>query len=202
MIKLVRGLYTLLILAVFLTCTPKLAIAYDHYFETLGEAIPTEDGLLLVSGISLTEGSWDEVLLCIEKAEIYDLRSGFAINFNDIYEGDCVRVVYKFDETDISYSAAHALIVYAHVGEQDSADLIIVVSDNIWYSDEGCVFVTLDGKYRVTLSEDTLLLDSNGYDVSYDDIAPGMEMFVWADFVTASFPGQVIPDKIVVLGKY
>ena len=205
MIKLMKSLctvliYTVLILAVSLNCAPNAVMAYEHCLETLGEVIPTDDGLLLVSGISLTEDSWDEVLLCIEEAEIYDLRSGFAISPQDIYEGDCVRVVYALDGDDIGHIAARALMVYAHAGAQDAADLMIVVSDNIWYSEEGCVFVTLDGKYRVTLSEDTLLLDSYGYEISYDEITPGMEMFVWADFVTASVPGQVIPDKIVLLG--
>jgi len=199
MIKTMKNLCTLLMLTVFLACMPSLVMAYDYYHETLGEAIPTEDGLLLVSGISLTENAWDEVLLCIANAEIYDLRSGFVINPNDIYEGDCVRVVYALDGVGTGHPLAQALMVYVHAGEQDAADLMVVVSDNIWYSDEGCVFVTLDGKYRVTLSADILLLDSHGYEISCDEIVPGMEMFVWAAFVTASFPGQVIPDKIVLL---
>jgi len=188
-------------MVVFLSCVPGhvTMYAYDQYFETLGEAIPTEDGLLLVSGISLTEDSLDEVLLCIEEADIFDLRSGFAVHAGDIYEGDCVRVVYALDAADMWHTVAKALMVYVHAGEQDAADLMIVVSDNIWYSDGGCAFVTLDGKYRVTLSEDTVLLDRYGHEISYDEIVPGMEMFVWAAFVTASFPGQVIPDKIVLL---
>ena len=185
----------ILILAIFMACTSFPVMAYDYYSEILGEAIPREDGLLLVSGIGLTDDAWDEVLLYIDDAEIYDLRTGFAIEPNDIYEGDCIRAVYEPGWDGVS----SALIIYVNAGEQDAADFMVVVSDNIWYADEGCVFVTLDGKYRITLEEGTLLLDSYGFEMSWDEIVPGMEMFVWAAFVTASFPGQVVPDKIVLL---
>ena len=165
-------------------------MAYGHVMETLGEAIPRGDGYLLVSGIGLTEGAFDEVLLYIGDADVYDLLTGFSISPEDIYEGDSVRVVYESDQ---------ALEIYLHAGEQDAADFMVVVSDNIWYSEDGCAFVTIDGKYRITLLEDTLLYDAYGYEMSWEEIVPGMEMFVWASFVTASFPGQVVPDKIVIL---
>jgi len=171
-------------------------MAYGYYMEILGEAIPRDDGFLLVSGIGLTEDAWDEVLLYIDEAEIYDLMTGFTIGPEDIYEGDCIRVVYE--SADADYPLARALEIYVHAGEPRAADFMVVVSDNIWYSDEGCVFVTMDGKYRITLTDDTLLFDGHGYEIAYDEIATGMEMFVWAAFVTASFPGQVLPDKIVL----
>ena len=187
----------ILCLVLVLVCTPGSVTAYDNFFETLGEAIPQEDGVLLVSGVGLTEDAWDEVFLYIEDAEIYDLRTGFAIDFLDIYEGDCVRVVYH--QGLEGYPMALALEIYVHAGEPDSADFMVVVSDNIWYSDEGCSFVTVDGKYRITLMGGVLLYDEFGYKMSCEEISPGMEMFVWASLVTASFPGQVIPDKIVLL---
>lgn len=171
---------------------PTAVNAYEyHYMETLGEVISLEDGFLLVSGIGLTEDAFDEVLLYISEAEVYDLQTGFAISPSDIYEGDCIRAVYE--------PCGQAIEIYINVGEPRSADFMVVVSDNIWYSDDGCSFVTLDGKYRITLTEETRLYDSYGYEMSFEEITPGMEMFVWAAIVTASFPGQVIPDKIVLL---
>ena len=160
------------------------------YMETLGEAIPQNNGYLHISGIALTDNAFDEILLYIGDAEVYDLRTGFAINKDDILEGDQVRVVYQDDQ---------ALEIYVHAGDPTAADFMVVVSDNIWYAEDGCVFVTIDGKYRITLTEETQLFDSFGYDISWDDIEPGMEMFVWAAFLTASFPGQIIPDKIVLI---
>ena len=177
-------------LAIILAIIPINTLAYSDFYETIGEAIAVEDGYLLVSGIGLTDGAQDEVLLFIGGAEIYDLRTGFPMDPNNIRQGDSLRVAYDTEGS--------ALEVYVHAGEVGSADFMVVVSGNIWYSDEGCVFVTIDGKYRIILDEDTLLLDSYGYEMSWDEIEPGMEMFVWAAFVTASFPGQVIPDKIVL----
>ena len=185
----------LLIIAAIIACIPIPIKASGYYPETLGEALPRDDGLLLVSGIGLTEDAWDEVLLYIDEAEIYNLRTGFAIGANEIHEGDCIRVMYEPGRDEVS----HALVIYVHAGEQDAADFMVVVSDNIWHTETGCVFVTIDGKYRITIEEDTLLLDNYGYEMSWDEIVPGMEMFVWAAFVTASFPGQVVPDKIVLL---
>ena len=166
-------------------------MAYSGFMEILGEVTLLEEDTILVTGIGLTENARDEVILYTDEAEIYDLKTGFAIKPSDIYEGDCVRVIYEADT---------ALEIYVHAGEQGAADFMVVVSDNIWYSDDSCTFVTIDGKYRITLESGTLLLDEYGYEISAEEIIPGMEMFVWAAFVTASFPGQVIPDKVVLLG--
>jgi len=160
------------------------------YMETLGEAALQGDGCLFVSGIGLTDGAYDEIYLYIKNAEIYDLRSGFAMTWEEILTGDQVRVVYDEEQ---------AFEIYVHTGDSAAADFMVVVSDNIWQEEDGCVFVTADGKYRITLTEETQLFDNFGYEISCDDIEPGMEMFVWAAFLTASFPGQIIPDKIVLL---
>jgi len=160
------------------------------YMETLGEANPQGYGYLHVSGVWLTDGAYDEVSLYVGNAEVYDLRSGFAIGWEEISAGDQIRVVYEGE---------HAFEIYVHAGDPRAADFMVVVSDNIWHEEDGCVFVTIDGKYRITLTEETLLFDSFGYEISWDDIEPGMEMFVWAAFLTASFPGQIMPDKIVLV---
>jgi len=160
------------------------------YMETLGEVTPQGDGYLHVSGIGLTDGAFDEILFYAGNAEVYDLRSYFVMSWEEILAGDQVRVVYEGDK---------AFEIYVHAGDSMAADFMVVVSDNIWHEDDGCVFVTIDGKYRITLTEETQLFDSLGYEISWDDIEPGMEMFVWAAFLTASFPGQIIPDKIVLI---
>ena len=180
-------LFAILVIAAISISYPVNAYGY---METLGEANPQGDGYLQVSGIGLTDGAFDEVSLYISNAEVYDLRSGFAIAWEDIAYGDQVRVVYEGEQ---------AIEIYVHAGDSTAADFMVVVSDNIWHADDGCVFVTIDGKYRITLTEETHLLDSFGYEISWDDIEPGMEMFVWAAFLTASFPGQIIPDKIVLI---
>ena len=180
----------LLIIAILMFIPMNVSGYHTFPMETLGEAISLEDGYLHISGVGLTDDSLDEVLLYIEGAEIFDLRTGFAINADKIYKGDTVRVVY------VDYVA---LEIYVHAGDPVAADFMVVVSDNIWYSDDTCVFVTIDGKYRITVTEETLLTDGLGYGISWEDIEPGMEMFVWAAFLTASFPGQIIPDKIVLI---
>lgn len=187
----------LLCITAILAFTPVNVNAFDIYMETIGEAIPTEDGYLWVSGIGITNDAYDQVLLCIKEAQIFDLRTGFSISEQDIYEGDCVRVMYYLSpvtDTDV----AHAVEVYVHAGETGSADFIVVASDNIWYSNGNCSFMTTDGKYRIIIDEETDILDEYGYELSWEEIEPGMEMFVWAAIVTASFPGQVVPDKIVL----
>ena len=172
-------------------------VAYHYYVETIGEAIPTKDGYLLVSGMGLTDGAYDQVLLCTKEAEIFDLRTGFLIEMQNICEGDCVRVMY--DPSLLNYDGiTQAMEVFVHAGEIGSADFMVVASENIWYSNGNCSFMTTDGKYRIIIDEETLLLDGLGYEMPWEDIEPGMEMFVWAAVVTASFPGQVIPDKIVL----
>jgi len=176
----------LLIAAILMFCPIKV----HSYAETLGEAISLEGGYLHISGIRLTDDAWDEVFLYIGDAEIFDLRTGFVIGVDEIYEGDTVRVVYLEDQ---------ALEIYVHAGDPVAADFMVAVSDNIWYSDEACIFVTIDGKYRITITEETLVMDGLGYEISWEEIEPGMEMFVWAAFLTASFPGQIIPDKIVLI---
>lgn len=185
-----RKFFTALCLAVVLAVSPSAVLAYGYIMETLGEAILRDDGLLHVVGMGLTDGAADDVLLYIDDAEIYDLRTGFVVTPGHIADGDFIRVVYDSDQ---------ALEIYTNVGAPDAADFMVVVSGNIWYSDEGCAFVTIDGKYRVNLTAETQLYDGYGYEMSFEEIVPGMEMFVWASFVTASFPGQVIPDKIVLL---
>jgi len=174
---------------------PAMVLAGGYLLEAFGEAIPQEDGYLLVAGLGPADDDWGEILLYIHDAEIYDLHTGLAIEPEDIYGGDSVRVVYE----PALNNSGRAVMVYLHAGEIGAADFVVEVSDNIWYSNEGCVFVTSDGKYRIILDENTLLLDDYGYEMSFDEIVPGMEMFVWASFVTASFPGQVVPDKIVLL---
>jgi len=174
-------------------------MAYPYYLETYGEAVPRADGLLHVFGVALTDDAWDEVVLDMGHAEVYDLRTGFISTVWDIYEGDAVRAVYEPNYSIDGLPLARAVTVYLHAGEPDAADLRLTVSDNIRYTNEACAFVTPDGKYRVTLTDDTLLLDGYGYQLSFYDIEPGMEMFVWASSVTASFPGQLFPDKVVLL---
>ena len=185
-----KKIYLALVMATALAFIPMQAAAVGHYMETLGEAILREDGLLQVTGIGLTENAFDEVLLYFDEADVYDLQTGFAIRPEDIREGDYIRVGYC--------PASVAYEIFVHAGEPGSADFMVMVSDNIWYNDDSCAFVTMDGKYRITLTEETMLLDEYGNSLSYDEISPGLEMFVWASFVTASFPGLVMPDKIVL----
>jgi hypothetical protein len=169
--------------------------AAPQYLETFGEAVPREDGLLQVSGIALNEGAWDEVLVCTAEAEIFNLLTGLAVT--EIFEGDIVRVLY----TEKQNPFASGVSVYLHAGMEGAADFRVTAGDNFWrgYYGEACTFVTPDGKYCLTLNANTLLLDETGRQISIADIRPGMEMFVWAAWITASVPGQVVPDKIVLI---
>jgi len=163
--------------------------------ETYGAATPRADGYLQVSGMALTDGAWDDVLLCLQDAWVYDLRTGFAAEPAAITHGDAVRVVYE----PAGDAFGTAVWVYLHAGEPDAAGLRVTAGEPVWHTATGCHFMTPDGKYHLRIPPEATLFDAHGAPLSATDIVPGTEMFVWANSLTASFPAQVVPQKIVLL---
>ena len=196
-------LFLHLCLLLVFTGLPQLHAEADFPWlpETYGEAFHLQQGYMCVTGIGLTHNAPDDVVMFTENAPVYDLRTGAPMRVTDIRNGDIVRAVYYWDGlTDEADAVFRAAALYVHADATNAADFRTIVSENIFYGEDGCIFVTHDGKYRVVVTADTLLTDGGGSVFTPWDIVPGMDMFVWAAFVTASFPGQLIPDKMVLVG--
>jgi hypothetical protein len=160
-----------------------------YLHEIYGTIVFSEGGLVRISGESLT-GDADEVDVYIHEAFIYDLITGYPAWPDHVYEGMAVRCSYE-------QNLAHGL--WLNCGEDDAAAFKAVVSDNIHYNGMDCVFLTTDGKYRITLTADTVVIDPYRGVIKTGDIRPGMEMFVWVDMVTASYPAEAYPDRVVLV---
>jgi hypothetical protein len=163
----------------------------DMYLqEVLGHVVSNQDGYVQIVGESLTiPGMMGTFTLYAGEASLYDLLNGYPAHVDALPEGATVRAVYTPDY--------YAHTVWFNLGAEGSAAFKAMVSDNIYYGEEGCVFLTDDGKYRVTVSPETRVIDPYYGQMAAHDIRPGYEMFIWVDMVTASFPAQVFPEKVV-----
>ena len=190
MSKTMRKLFAVLLLLSFFVATA--AYTPCKVGETIGQVISVNDYLLHVIGEPLTPSGEYGVIVNIENAPIYDLLTGFPAYISDIEDGMSVR---------IAYIGQTAIAVWLNCDYEDSAVFTVVVSDNIQYGSEHSVFLCTDGKYRVTLSHKTVIIDPAMGDLMPHDIVPGMEFFVWVDMITASSPALVYPNKVVLINE-
>jgi hypothetical protein len=191
--------------ALFTALMLMMPVSVQAYWmpETFGTVEYFDGEILRVTGMALTEHAMDDLFLYTPEAWIYDLRTGFPGYVTDIEDGVPLRAVYLPRYTGGEDTLVHlAAALYLYAGEPGAADLKVTVSENICYTEDGCTFVTQDGKYRIGLFNDTTLYNSLGARIDAWDILPGMEMFVWSAYVTASFPGQLVPEKIVLIEPF
>jgi hypothetical protein len=160
-----------------------------YYHEIQGIVVSNDDGFIYVEGESLTGGPGG-VRAFTGEAAVYDLLTGFPARQGSIEEGMAVRMSYHED---------HAAAIWLNFSDENAAAFKTEVSENIRYTADGCVFLTGDGKYRIVLSPETLVIDPFAGIITPLDIHPGYGMFVWVDMVTASRPALVYPQKVVLV---
>jgi len=163
----------------------------EEISETIGSIVGLEIGEMRVIGEPLTAAGYSDIIVDIGGARIYDLRTGFPVDADYIQKGMSVRVAYG--------ASKNALAVWLNCDDEDSAVFSVVVSDNIQYGHDSSVFLCSDGKYRVMLSPETVIIDPRHGELSPADILPGQEFFLWVDMITASSPSLVYPDKVVLI---
>jgi len=182
-----------LALATCLTAAASSVNVKTSIEETIGTIIVNDCGCLHISGEALTHNALGEVIITVGDAPIYSLLSGLPIPLNSIKPGMEARIAY----IDKPEGLPQAIAIWLHPNHADAAVFTTTVSDNIQYGPGYCVFLSADGKYRITLDDDTLILDSNNKQITPEDIGPGQSFFIWVDMVTASSPALVYPDKVV-----
>ena len=167
----------------------------DVIDETIGIIEDFVSGQLHISGEALTVDGLDNVVIELGDAPIYDLLTGLPVSAWDIESGMEVRAAY-FIQPD---RMPQAVAIWLSPGHEDAAVFTTMVSENIQYGPDYCVFLSADGRYRVTLTTDTEILGPGYGLITTQDIVPGQEFFVWVDMITASSPALVFPDKVVLI---
>jgi len=164
---------------------------YEEIGETIGVVVAIDGNTLFVTGEPITKSGLADIVLDITNTPIYDLLTGFPVGAGFIAEDMSIRVAYDITGT--------ALAVWLNCDYEDSAVFSVVVSDNIQYGDSYCVFLCSDGKYRITLGPETVVIDPYYGEISPKNILPGQELFLWVEMITASSPSIVYPDKVVLI---
>ena len=149
---------------------------------------------LHISGEALTYGGLDDAAIQVGDVPIYDLLTGLPVRLGNVEAGMEARVAYMQHE-----DAPQAVAIWLHPSHEDAAVFSTVVSDSIYYGPDYTVFLSADGRYRITLTEDTYILVPGYGPIAPEDIEPGQEFFVWVDMITASSPALVYPDKVVCI---
>jgi len=173
-------------------------IAYGGMYtgnETIGYVHAFDGERLHVVGEAITHSGREDVLIDISSAPIYDLLTGHQVSPRAVHEGVSIRVAYVISHKE----PFDALAVWLNWDSSEAAVFSAMVSENIQYIDGACVFLSSDGKYRITLSQDTVIICPRRGQLTPMDIVPGHEFFVWVDMITASSPAKVFPDKVVLL---
>lgn len=166
-----------------------------HTNETMGVIKDFCGEFLFLSGESLTPDGYDDLEIELGDAPIYDLLTGLPVSVASIQPGIEARVAYT------GYPP-QATAIWLHPNHDGAAVFTVTVSDNIHYGIGYCVFLSADGRYRITLTEDTYILDVPYGAISPEDVVPGQAFFVWVDMITASSPALVYPDKVVSICEY
>jgi hypothetical protein len=162
----------------------------DMYWQEIqGVVVSNENGRLHIEGESLTGGQ-NEAVVYISGATVYDLLTGYPVRSRDIREGTAAQM---------SFHGDYAFEVWLNCHEEYAAAFKAIASENIQYTADSCVFLTIDGKYRVYLTPDTYIIDPFAGAITPLDVFPGHEMFIWVDMVTASSPALAFPQKAVLI---
>ncbi|MCL2197890.1 MAG: hypothetical protein FWB80_03100 [Defluviitaleaceae bacterium] len=177
------------------------AYAYgDNVGETIGYVIDIEDDVVHFMGEPLTPRGFSNARVSIGGAPVYDLRTGFRVSAEEIMVDDDIRIAYYVPLSQSGKLEPFPAVVAWLNWDCDSAAVFTVtVSDNISSSEESTVFLCSNGKYRVAITPDTVILDPYSGQLTPADIHPGMEFFVWVDILTASTPALIYPEKVVLV---
>jgi len=161
--------------------------------ETIGIVCEFYNGRLSIAGEAITGGGLNDIVVVLGDAPIYDLLTGLPVCTDSIHVGMDVRAAYLLQPGH----EAQAVVIWLTPAHPMAAVFTTIVSENIQYSPDFAVFLSADGKYRITLTADTSIYDPIHGLLTFWDIKPGQEFFVWVDMITASSPALVYPDKVV-----
>jgi len=189
----------LLILVMALLLGPQVNAANDTMVaeidETIGIIVDFDGDFLRLVGEALTANGYDEVMLLLGDAPVYDLITGLSVSATAINPGMEARVAYFYEPEFFPQTVT----VWLHPTHENAAVFTASVSDNIQYGSGYCVFLSADGRYRITLTDDIFIYDPIHGVLTSKDIEPGQMFFAWVDMITASSPALVYPDKIVLI---
>jgi hypothetical protein len=163
--------------------------------ETIGYVLSIRGDIVQVLGEPLAADGFSNVLVNIENAPVYDLRTGFRVLAQNIREEMDIRVAYHIRESE----PFPAVVAWLNWNDEDAAVFTVTVSENIVSDEDDVIFLSADKKYRVALTPQTIIYDPFHGLLSPQEISHGTELFVWVDMITASAPALVYPDKVVVV---
>jgi hypothetical protein len=178
-----------------------VSAANDNVGETIGYVVEFNGDIVHVVGEPLDESGFSGAFVQLGNAPVYDLRTGFRVPAEAIQKDMDIRMAYRVPQGANSGSTEpfHAIVAWLNWNEDDAAVFTVEVSENSSYGIEGLVFLSADGKYRIVLTPETLIIDPHYGILSPSEISAGMEFFVWVDILTASTPALVYPEKVVVV---
>jgi hypothetical protein len=171
-----------------------VTLASSPIFETIGYVTHAEDEIVHLVGEPLEDDGYYNAIIHLANAPVYDLRTGFRVPSDTIKKGSDIRVAYH-THTD----PFHAVVAWLNWNEPDAAVFTVVAGESLSTSPETTTFLSADGKYRLFLTPETIIIDPHHGPLSPDKIRTGMEFFIWVDFITASTPAMVYPEKIVLV---
>ena len=166
----------------------------DSVEEIVGFVADIDGDIIHIMGEPLTSNGLYEAYIFLDNAPIYDLRTGLRVPAENIKKDMDIRAAYQINEDFIN-----AVVIWLNWDFDDAAVFTVTVSENINNCTDGVVFLSTDGRYRVSLTTETIIQDPGHGFIYPEDILPGMELFVWVDTVTASTPALVFPDKVVLV---
>jgi hypothetical protein len=187
--------------AIFLLCAifmQGLTAVYgmgDNVGEIIGYVAEIHGDIIFVSGEPLREGGVAEAAVRLGGTPVYDLRTGFRTSPHEITRDMDIRTAFR----ETASEPFPAVVTWLNWSDENAAVFTVIASENISTNEDGTVFLCTDGKYRMAITSDTVVIcPYEGY-LSPWEITPGMEFFVWVDMITASTPALVFPDKVVLI---
>ncbi|MCL2572514.1 MAG: hypothetical protein FWE11_08930 [Defluviitaleaceae bacterium] len=181
------------ILIIFPCLTVKATNVTLEIDETIGIILDFTNDFLYISGDALTPMGLNEGTIQLGDAPIYDLLTGLPVHAEKIELGAEVRIAYFYVPEEIP----QAVTIWLYPNHEEAAVFTTTVSDNIHYTPDYCVFLSADGRFRITLTHDTTIYDPTQGFLTPEEIEPGQMFFIWVDILTASSPAQVYPEKVV-----
>jgi len=166
--------------------------------ETIGIVDDYNGDYLYIVGEALTYNGYDDVIIQVGDAPIYDLLTGLPVYAGSMQAGMEARIAYIRQADEYPQAVA----IWLNPSHEDAAVFSTIVSDNIYYGRDYTVFLSACGRYRINLTMDTYIFVPGYGEIAHDAIVPGQEFFIWVDMITASSPALVFPDKVVSICQY
>lgn len=166
-------------------------VDYIKYPGEVAEIIEDEETLsLMVKG--LDDSMQDRILFHIEEdMPILSENTKEFIEIKDLKDGDEITVFYK-ENTPMTMS----------IPPQLAPDLVVVNdSDDIGFVEVSHFnesLVDIDNRLELNISDETVLADIDGDEVSKEDLE-NSDLMVFYTIATESIPAKTTPQKVVVL---